>query len=135
MKSPRQAEQKLQPSVSRQMREPVGKECNETIAAYATTVQIEYGNAQPREQCAGPTPKEEGEALDKAKDAFKGTAAAYCATRACGPQQRCTASVTIASVEDLGVVSTPVTGDTRVRCAIRFKVVGSITCTCQAAGD
>ncbi len=66
-----------------------------------------------------------------AKEAFKEVAAAYCGTRGCGDNETCTSSVKIASTEDLGVVSTPVPDSSRVRCSIKFKVVGSITCTCQ----
>ena len=77
-------------------------------------------------------PEDRGEALHKAKEAFEEAAAAYCGTQRCGDNETCTSSVKIASTEDLGIVSTPVPGSSQVRCSIKFKVVGSITCTCKS---
>jgi len=117
------------PAADRQVK--LGKECNDPIAAYTKTVEIPYGDAQPRENCGPPTDEEEGDALDKAKKAFKGAAAKYCAKGDCPPPQTCGSTVSIASIENLGVVSTP-DGHLK-RCAIKFKITGRIVCTCPGA--
>jgi len=112
-----------------------GSECNTSVPAYTKTTQIVYKENQPGRECTDPTPKEEGEALNKAIAAFNAAAAAYCAegNNRCTSRE-CLHSVTITSAENLGTVAIRVT-ETQVNCAIKFKVVGSIKCACKSQGS
>jgi hypothetical protein len=113
----------------RTTRRAAGGPCNDPIGSYVKTVDIPYGQPQPRASCDPPTADEEGAAMDAAKDAFKAAANAYCGRGTCpNPSHRCVASVTIASIENQGVVETRV-GEMK-RCAIRFKITGSVSCSC-----
>ncbi len=109
--------------------------CNDTLAAYSTTIEVPYGSTQPRAKCEQPSEDEESDALEAAKDKFKGIAAKYCAKKTCQQttdhhQQTCAATVTITSVENLGVHQTDAPGNQK-HCTLKFKITGKIECNCE----
>jgi hypothetical protein len=114
-----------------------GKECNKPQSSYSKMFVTPYGMSQTRTSCDPPTPEEEGAALNMAKDNFLSVAAAYCKApkgSQCGESLSCEATVTFISIDNQGVVTTPVKDNaTQVNCFIKFKVTGSITCTCLRA--
>jgi hypothetical protein len=108
----------------------IGQVCNDPFANYTTTIPIEYGT-QPRAECGPPSPADEAAAMNKAKAQFKQIAADYCKEGKCDTREFCAATVTNLVAENQGVVSTAAPNN-QVRCAIKFKVSGNISCTCAA---
>ncbi|HEY0105775.1 MAG TPA: hypothetical protein VGB91_06790 [Rhizomicrobium sp.] len=103
-------------------------DCNDPTVL-TTSVSVPFGNPQPRPNCGTPSATEEGDAMDAAKDAFKAIAAAYCAKGKChNPSPGCLSTVSNLALENLGVVAV---GEGEMKkCAIKFKVTGSIACHC-----